>query len=116
MSFTIDDLSQESCYRRRTPHAAPANKDPTRVGPPCATDFTAGLAPCPAPTNRGAAGPRDAYYRRRPAGGGVGGRAHFANYHQLLNRAICSARQASRLLLGLLITCLVPPGAPMVLG
>ena len=41
---------------------------------------------------------------------------HFTNYHRVLNRATWSARQASRILLGLLITCFVPPGATMVLG
>jgi DDE superfamily endonuclease len=41
---------------------------------------------------------------------------HFTNYHRVLNRATWSTRQASRILLGLLITFLVPPGAPIVLG
>jgi hypothetical protein len=40
----------------------------------------------------------------------------FANYHRVLNRATWSARQGSRILLGLLITLLVPPGATIVLG
>jgi hypothetical protein len=40
----------------------------------------------------------------------------FTSYHRVLNRATWSARQASRILLGLLITHLVPPGAPIVLG
>jgi hypothetical protein len=40
----------------------------------------------------------------------------FTNYHRVLNRATWSARQASRILLGLLITGFVPPGATMVLG
>jgi len=41
---------------------------------------------------------------------------HFTNYHRVLNRATWSARQASRTLLGLLITGFVPPGATIVLG
>jgi hypothetical protein len=40
----------------------------------------------------------------------------FTIYHRVLNRARWSARQGSRLLLGLLITLLVPPGATIVLG
>jgi hypothetical protein len=40
----------------------------------------------------------------------------FTNYHRVLNRATWSARQGSRILLGLLITLLVPPGATIVLG
>ena len=41
---------------------------------------------------------------------------HFTNYHRVLNRATWSARQGSRILLGLLLPLLVPPGAPIVLG
>jgi hypothetical protein len=41
---------------------------------------------------------------------------HFTTYHRVLNRATWSARQGSRILLGLLITLLVPPGATIVLG
>ncbi len=40
----------------------------------------------------------------------------FTNYHRVLNRATWSARQGSRILLGLLISLLVPPGATIVLG
>jgi hypothetical protein len=40
----------------------------------------------------------------------------FTNDHRVLNRATWSARQGSRILLGLLITRLVPPGATIVLG
>src|SRR5918997_1176272 len=39
----------------------------------------------------------------------------FTNYHRVLNRATWSARHGSRILLGLLITQLVPPGATIVL-
>jgi hypothetical protein len=41
---------------------------------------------------------------------------HFTNYHRVLSRATWSARQGSRILLGVLITLLVPPGATIVLG
>src|SRR5918995_3817842 len=47
---------------------------------------------------------------------GLAAERHCTNYHRVLNRATWSARQASRILLGLLMTCLVPPGAPIVLG
>src|SRR6266478_34366 len=40
----------------------------------------------------------------------------FTNYHRVLNRTTWSALQASRILLGLLVARLVPPGAPIVLG
>jgi hypothetical protein len=40
----------------------------------------------------------------------------FTNYHRVLNRARWSARHGSRILLGLLITLLVPPGATIVFG
>jgi hypothetical protein len=40
----------------------------------------------------------------------------FTNYHRVLNRATWSARHGSQILLGLLITLLVPPGAMIVLG
>jgi DDE superfamily endonuclease len=41
---------------------------------------------------------------------------HFTNDHRVLNRATWSARQGSRILLGLLVTLLVPSGATIVLG
>ena len=47
---------------------------------------------------------------------GLAGEHRFTNDHRVLNRAMWSARQGSRILLGLLITLLVPPGAAMVLG
>jgi hypothetical protein len=47
---------------------------------------------------------------------GLSGERHFTNYHRVLNRVTWSARQASRILLGLLVTSLVPSGAPIVLG
>jgi DDE superfamily endonuclease len=41
---------------------------------------------------------------------------HFTHAHRVLNRAIWSARQGRRMLLGLLIMLLVSPGATLVLG
>jgi DDE superfamily endonuclease len=41
---------------------------------------------------------------------------HFTNYHRVLNRAKWSALQASKILLGVLVLLLVPPGAAIVLG
>jgi hypothetical protein len=47
---------------------------------------------------------------------GLAAEHRFTNYHRVLNRATWSARQGSRILLGLLITWLVPPAATLVLG
>jgi DDE superfamily endonuclease len=47
---------------------------------------------------------------------GLAAERRFTNDHRVLNRAVWSARQGSRMLLGLLITLLVPPGATIVLG
>jgi hypothetical protein len=47
---------------------------------------------------------------------GLSGERHFTHDHRVLNRATWSARQGSRMLLGLLVTLLVPPGATIVLG
>src|SRR4051812_4781173 len=46
---------------------------------------------------------------------GLSGERLFVNYHRVLNRAVWSSRAASRLLLGLLITTLMPAG-PVLLG
>src|SRR5262245_38498652 len=46
---------------------------------------------------------------------GLATERHFTNYHRVLNRATWSAHQGSQILLGLLITLLVPPGATIVL-
>jgi predicted cupin superfamily sugar epimerase len=40
----------------------------------------------------------------------------FTHYHRVRNRATWSAHQGSRMLLGLLITALVPSGATIALG
>jgi hypothetical protein len=47
---------------------------------------------------------------------GLAAERRFTNYHRSLNRATWLARQGSRILLGLLSTLLVPPGATIVLG
>jgi hypothetical protein len=47
---------------------------------------------------------------------GLSAERRFTNDHRVLNRAVWSARQGSRMLLGLLLTLLVPPGATIVLG
>jgi hypothetical protein len=47
---------------------------------------------------------------------GLARERHFTNYHRVLNRAIWSAKQGSQILLGLLLTLLVPPEATIVLG
>jgi hypothetical protein len=47
---------------------------------------------------------------------GLAKERRFTSYHRVLNRATWSALQASRILLGVLITVLVPPGATIVLG
>src|SRR6266705_969558 len=47
---------------------------------------------------------------------GLATERRFTNDHRVLNRATWSARQGSRMLLGLLVTLLVPPGATIVLG
>ena len=46
---------------------------------------------------------------------GLGQARHFQNYHRVLNRAVWSSRQASRLLLVLLVQTFAPFG-PLVLG
>jgi DDE superfamily endonuclease len=47
---------------------------------------------------------------------GLSSERHFTTYHRVLNRATWSARQAGRILWGLLVNSLVPSGAPIVLG
>ena len=47
---------------------------------------------------------------------GLATERRFTNYHRVLNRATWSTRQAGRILLGWLITVLVPAGATIVLG
>src|SRR5512141_1832917 len=46
---------------------------------------------------------------------GLSWEKHFQNYHRVLNRAVWSSREASRILLGLLINTYVMRG-PVLLG
>ena len=47
---------------------------------------------------------------------GLATERRFTNYHRVLKRVTWSARQGSQTLLGLLMTWLMPPGAPIILG
>ena len=47
---------------------------------------------------------------------GLSAERHFTNYHRVLNRATWSGRLASRILLGLLVMCFVPPGRRLSSG
>jgi hypothetical protein len=116
MSLTIDDLYQSSCYRGRTSHATPARSHHTGLAAFCTTVFAPRLAPCTGLAPGSDAGPRRTYGDSRLTGDGASGERHFTNYHRVLNRATWSARQAGRILLGLLITCLVPPGSAHYAG
>ncbi len=49
-------------------------------------------------------------------GMGLGCERHFINDHRVLNRATWSIRQSGRMLLGWLMTSLMPAGATIVLG
>src|SRR5215217_8250412 len=81
MSLTIDDLSQSSCYRRRTSHdAAPARSDHTRLGHVCTTLFGARLGPCASLTLGGDSHARAPHGNRGLAGHGFGDGAPL---HQL---------------------------------
>lgn len=44
---------------------------------------------------------------------GLSGERHLTNYHRVLNRVTWSARQVGRILLGLLASYCVSPGAPL---
>lgn len=46
---------------------------------------------------------------------GLSAEKHFQNYHRVLNRAVWSSLEASRLLLGMLVTAFAPFG-PIVMG
>ena len=46
---------------------------------------------------------------------GLSGEKHFQNYHRVLNRAVWSSLEASRILLGLLINAFAGSG-PVILG
>src|SRR5262245_24664149 len=116
MSFKIAELFQSSYYRRRTRHAAPA-KAIIAVLAPFAPLFSHRVG-CQAQVlllrASLASGARTETAALRAMGLAMDHR--FTNDHRVLNRATWSARQGSQMLLGLLITLLVPPGATIVLG
>ncbi len=116
MSLSIDDLCERSRYRRRTSDAAPARSHLTGLGPFCATLFPSGLGPPQVLLLGAIPAPRARTVIAALTVMGLAMERCFTNYHRALNRATWSARQGSRMLLGLLITLLVPPGAPIVLG
>ena len=47
---------------------------------------------------------------------GLSGERPFTNYHRVLNRAQWATLHASKILLGLIVTWVVPPGAVIVVG
>lgn len=47
---------------------------------------------------------------------GLSEEPQFQNYHRVLNRAVWSALEVSKILLGLLVVAFVPPGAPIIVG
>jgi hypothetical protein len=47
---------------------------------------------------------------------GLAGEQRFTNYHRVLNRVQWATLQASKILLGVIVLVLVPPGAAIVLG
>ena len=47
---------------------------------------------------------------------GLGRTEQYQRYHRVLNRAVWSSREASRVLLGLLVRTFSPEGEPLVIG
>src|SRR4051794_24210121 len=47
---------------------------------------------------------------------GLGRTKHYQRYHRVLNRAVWSSREASRVLLGLLVKTFLSEGKPLVIG
>jgi len=47
---------------------------------------------------------------------GLGRTKQYQRYHRVLNRAVWSSREASRVLLGLLVKAFLPEGEPLVIG
>ena len=47
---------------------------------------------------------------------GLGQTEHFQRYHRILNRAVWSGREVSRVLLDLLVRTFVPSSGPLVIG
>lgn len=116
MCLTIDELSAKVMRAKEDLHTAPARSDHPGLNPGRATRFSARLAACPSGTPGSDADARGARRDRRPAGDGVAAERRFTNDPRVLNRATWSARHGSKILLGVLLTRLVPPGATIVLG
>src|SRR5262249_29987998 len=116
MSRTIDELSQSSCYRRRTSYPTPAGSDHPGLDALGATVSPrvwrhAQLLLLGAILTPGAHTVTAALRAT-----GLATERRFTNDHRVLNRATWSARQGSRILLSLLVTLLLPPEATIVLG
>lgn len=47
---------------------------------------------------------------------GLSEESQFQNYHRVLNRAVWSGLEVSKILLGLLVVAFVPPDAPIIVG
>src|SRR4029434_2541869 len=97
-------------------HATPARSDHTNIGTLCATLFAPGVVPCAIIAPGSGLDSWCAHCDGPLRVMGLAMEHRFTNYHRVLNRATWSALQASRMLLGLLVARLVPPGAPIVLG
>jgi DDE superfamily endonuclease len=116
MSLMIDELSQSSRYRRRYP-MPPLPEAIILVLAPLAPLFSTRVWCHVQLLLLGAMlahGPRTVTAALQVMG--LTRERRFTNYHRVLSRATCSARQGSRILLGLLITRLVPAEATIVLG
>ncbi|MCA1718103.1 MAG: transposase [Actinobacteria bacterium] len=111
--------SSPQSAKRGDRSAYPTNHDDTDFGPTRATFLKARLAPCPS-----ASGGRNPH--SGPTNGQLGltcNRGHggldqhkrFHRYHRVLSHASWSSREASRILLGLLLEAFVGEG-PLILG
>jgi hypothetical protein len=101
MSFTLDELSQRSCYRRRTSHdATPARRDHTDLGPVCATLFGARLAACADVAPGGGANARVSHGDRSLAGEGAcpGAQHVWAHIRFSMSQQEVDMRQIPRVL------------------
>jgi hypothetical protein len=117
MYRTIDDLSQSSCYRGRDIPFRPLPEAVRLVLAP----FAPLLSPrvwlhAPLLLLGAILAPGARTITAALQAMGLATEGCFTNYHRVLNRATWSARQGGRILLGLLVVCLVPSGAPIILG
>src|SRR5436190_23866277 len=104
--------------REATTDAHPTDRDNTTPGPLCATVLQTCLATRPGTTRGRDPGSGQTDRERCLAGGaGLGHARRFERYHRVLSRATWSSREASRVLLGLLVrTFLADEGEPLVIG